>query len=366
MGVSRRRYTTKDGKVKTSKGWYCSFMYRGERFTPRKIENSAGLTKREAEKICQQIKEEEIARIEEEERRATSGEDEKIFDFAMAEYYTVYLNKLEARRSKSHKEIQDTWHFIIKGLQAYFGGMLITDITARVIFDFIKHRREMGNTDRTIEKYLRGLSVMFNHAVAINLCSPWDVPNFQNIKKNYLAKNVRRTRYLSPEEYDVVLPDMRNEVGMRAAYVIVETGLRPGECLYLWEDHLNFSKKQVAVLDTKNGYNRIVDMNKKAEHYLQEQLQWKRANNVPGPYVFPHPDGTPLNNFRKSLRNAALRNGIEDVRPHDLRRTFGTWRKLGIRGPKLDIYEICRALGHSNVTTTTSFYVYLKEEGIKL
>lgn len=65
--------------------------------------------------------------------------------------------------------------------------------------------------------------------------------------------------------------------------------------------------------------------------------------------------------LRKPFEKALKAAGIEGVRLHDVRRTFGSW---GVQGGA-SIYSVQRLLGHRNVDTTQSTYAHLADESLR-
>lgn len=63
--------------------------------------------------------------------------------------------------------------------------------------------------------------------------------------------------------------------------------------------------------------------------------------------------------IRHILNQIAKRAGVENVHPHRFRRTFAT--SLSNRG--MELQEIQRLLGHSNINTTLE-YVFTSDEKI--
>lgn len=60
---------------------------------------------------------------------------------------------------------------------------------------------------------------------------------------------------------------------------------------------------------------------------------------------------------RYILNTIAKRAGVDNVHPHRFRRTFAT----GLADRGMDIQEIRKLLGHSNINTTLE-YVYTSDE----
>jgi integrase len=164
-------------------------------------------------------------------------------------------------------------------------------------------------------------------------------------------KEVRRERYLSSTEarclgevLDKALRDRtENPYIIAAIWMIVFTGARKREVMDLKWSFVDKERRAARLPDSKTGPKTIA-LNSQALEILGTL---KRMDD--NPYVFPgRLHGKPLNNFQKVCDRIREEAGIEDMRLHDLRHTFGssavdaggTTRVLG------------RQLGHANPTTT--------------
>lgn len=146
----------------------------------------------------------------------------------------------------------------------------------------------------------------------------------------------------------------------------VETGLRAEELVSLrWQDIRNEINK-IHVANTKNGKDRYVPLSKTANEILEQQRQDNDNKLIESDYVFPKFDGSKHRSFKDGFKRDVIRAKLKDVRIHDLRRTFGSWRLQGIRGRKMSLHEVSIMLGHSSVTQTESTYAFIKEIDIIL
>ena len=86
----------------------------------------------------------------------------------------------------------------------------------------------------------------------------------------------------------------------------------------------------------------------------------RRSEQANGDWVFPGqaPDQH-AKTFRKPWTRLLKRAALTDVRPHDVRRTLGSWLTKG--GTALPV--VSRALGHSHISTTL---IYTRSEDPEL
>lgn len=99
----------------------------------------------------------------------------------------------------------------------------------------------------------------------------------------------------------------------------LHTGLRKSELLNLKKTDILLDRNVLRVEDGKGGDSRTVSLSDTAKAEIITLLEKQR-----GDYLFHDKYGRPLENIKKSFGSALKRARLEDVRFHDLRRTFGT------------------------------------------
>jgi integrase len=132
---------------------------------------------------------------------------------------------------------------------------------------------------------------------------------------------------------------------LRAAFwLYLLTGVRKRELLRArWED-LDFHTNLWRLPDTKSGRVHHVPLSTRAVAILNAL-----PRELGNPYVIPGArKGQPLNNLDKAWRRIRQRAGLDDVRIHDLRRTFGS--HLAQDGASLHL--IGTILNHRDPSTT--------------
>ncbi|MCI0665404.1 MAG: site-specific integrase, partial [Acidobacteria bacterium] len=143
----------------------------------------------------------------------------------------------------------------------------------------------------------------------------------------------------------------------------IDTGMRRGEIFKLkWSDldwageSLNIPESRavnVQEFNTKTLRARPVPITKRLK--VELQTLWGKSDKSTDDLVFGI-----TNNISKSFATACRTAEIEDLRFHDLRRTFGT--RLAKSG--VPIHEISRLLGHTNLETTFR-YLGLTEDSVE-
>lgn len=351
MGVFKRKYKIENGETAEVKNWSCEFFIDTKRFC-KTIKGSDKFSKKEAEKQCAIIKQQHID--------ALNDECAVKFEDGMLAYYQDYARKNNERASKTHKKINDKYCYIVPMLCEHFEGRPLHRITKQDLAKYISLRRSGGAKDVTIlTNEIACMSAMFNYAESIGLCEYRDIPNFKSIKRT-LKRGPQRKRYLSSEEYTAILSNSAEHVKNIIIFA-VETGMRKEEYLsLLWQD-IDIRDGRIAVKDTKNGKDRNIPISNKAMEVLQQLLQKRNSE-----YVFSKNDSSRYLDFKKGFKKACERSNIKDLRIHDLRRTFGSWRLQGLNGKKLTAKEVSTILGHSSSRITEETYAFLDELKITL
>ncbi|MFC1667090.1 site-specific integrase [Candidatus Omnitrophota bacterium] len=119
-----------------------------------------------------------------------------------------------------------------------------------------------------------------------------------------------------------------------------------GEILGLkWQD-IDFSRRIIYLLDTKNGEKRELPMNDTVKTALLRTLR-----HPDSPYVFGDKNGRPFRDIRKSFFTAIRKSGIINFRFHDLRHTFSS--HLVMSG--VDLNTVRELLGHKSLKMTLRY-----------
>jgi integrase len=198
----------------------------------------------------------------------------------------------------------------------------------------------------TANRVLALLSSMFTfaererHSTGVNPC--------RGVKR---APETKRERFIQPDEMPKFLAAVDAEPSQQIRdYVLVSlfTGARRKNVLAMrWAD-LDFNRKTWAIpgVDSKSGRSMVLPL-------VPQVVAILKARPRTGEYVFPsRVSGVghmkdPMGGWRSILRRA----GLSDLRPHDLRRTFGSWMAAG--GTSLPI--IGKSLGHSDPSATAIY-----------
>jgi len=105
----------------------------------------------------------------------------------------------------------------------------------------------------------------------------------------------------------------------------------------------------------KNGKVGIVPLNREARAAIASRAQSRATHCPEARRVFCTSSGARIASVKKGFALAVQRAGLEDVHPHDLRRTFGSWLvQAGV-----DIRRVSELMRHSDIRVTASVYAHL-------
>lgn len=159
-------------------------------------------------------------------------------------------------------------------------------------------------------------------------------------------------------------------------HLLIDTGIRRGECCALRWENIDFSSGEVAIngnlcytpakgvyLDTpKNGHRRTVYVGNDTLSLLR-QLRTEQAAKAFSAYVFTQecsPEPMHPQSPTRYLKKLSARCGLTDLHPHKLRHTFAS---VAITNGA-DVASVSEALGHADKSTTLRMYTHASAESI--
>jgi integrase len=121
----------------------------------------------------------------------------------------------------------------------------------------------------------------------------------------------------------------------------LNTGMRRGEIIGLKWTHLDWQKETIAVVDTKNGEDRVIPMNRTVKELLL--TLWRERT---GEKVFSEKVGAVTRSFRRPTEKAE----IESFHFHDLRHCFAT-----SLAAHTDAFTLAALMGHKTLAMTVRY-----------
>ena len=255
----------------------------------------------------------------------------------------------------------------------------ISDLQERGKYTFyaVEKQKETNHPDRrrdyrkpisviTINSYIRELRVFFNWLDIECELVKNPMRKVRQLKENRKAKD-----YIKDEDFKKLINSLdKSYYSEHRDYAMIvlmmDSGMRLGECSCLLTEDLNLAKKQIALRAeiTKGRKDRTVYFSSKTERILRRWIQFKdRYSN--SDYLFPTRSNTgdhiQVSNFETNFKHYLRRNSLnESISPHCLRNNFA--KRCLMNG--MDIYTLSRILGHSSVTVTEQAYLDLTDEDI--
>ncbi|MBX9692649.1 MAG: site-specific integrase, partial [Cyanobacteria bacterium] len=158
-----------------------------------------------------------------------------------------------------------------------------------------------------------------------------------------------RERFLYPAERPRLIAALEDETPIFRDFfhILLLTGARRGNVLSMrWED-IDFDLKIWSFL-SKNGDTQVLPLTPESLFILERRREVAAGSE----YVFPGRNGrSHLKEPKRAWKRVLKRAGLENVRIHDLRRTFASY--LAIQGESQ--YIIGRALGHKDQRSTAVY-----------
>jgi site-specific recombinase XerD len=234
---------------------------------------------------------------------------------------------------------------------AEFSGKTFLDIGVYDIRMFLGSERQRGVSNRTVENTRANLSAFFQWLLLEGHINKNPCMNIAPIK---YADKVRLP--FSSVEIDALRFACRTTKERAIVEVLISSGVRVSELTGLTVQDVNLGDLSVHVKNGKGGKERTVYINDLARTHLQAYLG---ERDLVESNLFLNKRREQLNagGVRHILNEIGKRAGVDNVHPHRFRRTFAT----GMANRGMDIQEIRKLLGHSDINTTLQ-YVYTSDE----
>ena len=253
---------------------------------------------------------------------------------------------------KSEKTIDQYRRTIAK--MANFLNMRLQDVGVYDLRLFFAHEKQRGISNRTLENTRANISAFYQWMTREDIIAKNPCVNVPSIK--YVDK-VREP--FSAIEIDSLRSACKGKKERALIEVLLSTGMRVSELTGVLLSDVDFDTMSIHVRNGKGGKERTVYMSDLARKHLQAYLHERKEL---GGHLFYNKKHGQLNagGVRHILNVIAERAGVDNVFPHRFRRTFAT----GMANRGMEVQEVSKLLGHSNLNTTMT-YVYTSEEKIK-
>lgn len=212
---------------------------------------------------------------------------------------------------------------------------------------FLAIEKERGLSNSSLENTRANLSAFFQWLTDDEVIPKNPVSKIKPIK---CPKEVKEA--FSDVELDALRGSCKSVKERALIEMLISTGVRVSELASMEVRDVNLTNLYVHVVHGKGSKERITYITPVAAKHLTTYLRQRKED---GPALFYNKNHKPLGSdgIRHILNTIAKRAGVTNVHPHRFRRTFAT--NLAKRG--MDIQEIQRLLGHSNINTTTVYVI---------
>lgn len=274
----------------------------------------------------------------------------------------------DLRSFDDRKQHLDRW-------RAEFGADLLSDITPQRIMKVrekllseptryttratgnpeVDAKRIMGKrSGAAVNRYLATLSAAMAYAV-----KPLGWLESNPVEKVTKSKEPPgRVRFLSDDERTRLLDACRPHADLYMALLLsLTTGGRQSEIMGLRWQQVDFTRRTLTLMETKNGDRRTLPLVGEAYTLLQER---SKVRNLKDDRVFvPVKEDGKQRNLREAWERALAIAEIENFHWHDLRHTAASY--LVMNG--VSLVEVAKILGHRTLSMVAR-YAHLADEHI--
>ena len=229
------------------------------------------------------------------------------------------------------------------------------DMTTYDIRFYLARQKERGVSERSVENMRANLSAFFQWMTVEGI-----------IEKNPMLK-IKPIKYVeeikkafSNVEIDKLRSACRNEKERALVEFLLSTGVRVDELCKMDVADVNMAGMTVHVRHGKGGKERVTYISAVALEWLKRYLTNRNGQNLSCLFSNKNHERIQPCGVRFILREMSKRAAVTNTHPHRFRRTFAT----GLANRGMDIREIQKLLGHSNINTTLE-YVCTNNESVK-
>jgi integrase len=237
--------------------------------------------------------------------------------------------------------------YVIKTLKAYFGKLLVSDLSAQDAEKY-KTKRSRYVKPATVNRELGLAKHIMTKALEWKMIA--DNP-FRSVRNLRVPKRVDRV--LAPEEEVRLLAaceHVRSKFLRTLIIMAIHTGLRRSELLGLEWTRINLANRTIEIINAKStSGDRVVPMTATVHALLSGFAKEEKSG-----FVFPsnrsegHRFLDLKGGFKRALR---LANIPEGLRWHDLRHTFAS----RLVGAGVDLITVSQLMGHSGIAMTVRY-----------
>lgn len=381
--ASTRLQTTKNGKryyeIRVNMGRNRSQLttrwYVPDGWSQRAIDRELAKQAAEFERRC---KAGEVHTLEEKRKAAAQEAAEAAKILTLKQYGDlVYMPSLTVRCSENTRS--SFQNNLDRRIYPALGEIKMPEITPAQITALLISIQAEGKAHSTVIKVYSILNSLFKMAYMGDMIerNPMDKVERPKPRKDEVKGHEIEAYTANELRHIIECVDTEPLKWRTFVHLLIDTGLRRGECCALrWENidfqehrltvagNLCYTPKKGVYLDTpKNGKIRTIDIDPEITRMLRE-LRAEQAQKAISRFVFTQEDSPePMHpqSPTRYLKRFSARYGIPDMHPHKLRHSFAS---VAITNGA-DVASVSEKLGHSDKAVTLRMYTHADQESIK-
>lgn len=242
------------------------------------------------------------------------------------------------------------------------GGYPIAGIQTLQIELYMKHCRERGNKDTTIQSYVKSIRTFLY----------WCMNEEQGYLKEYKIKLPSADEALkepyTEEELEIILAapksyDLTEWRDWAALNVIIRTGIRLSSAVNLkWQD-IDYENSRLRMRHSKNRKEQFVPLPRAAVEVLRQWQYYSQEELSDYVFFSTRKGGGKIspNGLYQAIRKHNLSRGVDKTSVHLLRHTYATtYLQKGGRAEKLQ-----KILGHQTSEMTQRYVHFVTDDLVK-
>jgi site-specific recombinase XerD len=250
--------------------------------------------------------------------------------------------------SKEHKSSYPGDRSTVNKLLPNFGKMPLREITPQAIKAYLDSRTDITKT--TMNRYRATISMIFQEAIRNGKAEI----NPARLVRLHREANTR-LRFITYEEEEEIRAVIQKRCAVHEPEftLALETGMRRGELYGLEWDRVHLERRQLVLLETKNGTSRVVILTKAAVDAL-EALMKRRSKETHKVCLtrYGEPMISPRAWFELVMDEAIANNrSLKNVTWHVFRHTYIS--RLVMAG--VDIRTVQELAGHKDIKMTARY-----------
>lgn len=230
-----------------------------------------------------------------------------------------------------------------------------TEMGAYDVRFFLATEKERGISDAYLENMRSYLSTFFQWMTDEEIITKNPMSRLKPIR---CPSEVRKP--FTDIEIDALRSACHNLKDRALIEILLSTGVRVSELAKMEVKDINQTTLAVHVVHGKGKKERITHTTPVCLKHLNAYLNARSEKDSPAVFCNLYHEPLGVGGIQTILKDIGKRAGVEDVYPHRFRHTFAT--NLAKRG--MDIQEIQRLLGHTNISTTMR-YISIDDERVK-